>query len=45
MYAIEFIEIVLSMYLQGASVWDICGYMGVGDDTVNEILDTYAPLL
>lgn len=45
MYRREFIEEILSMYLNGASVWEIAEYMNIGDNEVNEIIDKFSPYL
>ena len=43
--SIEFIEEIMIMYLNGASIYDICIYVGTSDKEINEVIDTYAPLL
>ena len=45
MYDNKIVSQVLSMYLAGASVWEICDYFEMGDVTVNEIIDKFAPYL
>jgi len=41
----EYIEQILVLYLQGASVWEICEYTELGDNEVNKIIDKYSPYL
>ncbi len=45
MYRREFIEEILSMYLNGASVLEISEYVGLSIKEVNGILDVYVPLM
>ena len=45
MYIKEAIKEILIMYLNGASVWDICEYMDMNDKEVNDIIDKFAPYL
>lgn len=41
----DFINTIMEMYLNGASVYDICMYMDTGDGIVNGIIDRYSSLL
>lgn len=41
----EVIEEILALYLNGAAVWEICDYMGMGSDEVNRVIDQYSPYL
>jgi len=45
MYEQSYIDQILTLYLNGASVYEICDYLGTGDNEINHILDTFAPYL
>ena len=44
-YRKDRIDEVLSLYLNGATVWEIASYFETGDKDINEILDFYTKYL
>jgi hypothetical protein len=41
----EIIDEIFSLYLNGASVYEIADYFNIGDNKINEILDRYSKYL
>jgi hypothetical protein len=44
-YKKELVDEILTMYLSGMTIWEMCDYLNMGDTEINKIIDRFSPYL